>query len=258
MRRLLSLLLGLCLVGAGMPSVGSANEARDFFRGLLNEFQGDIIDGVRNSIDRKKAERERKQAIKQSLQYGFCQVWRNEKLAVQKKCTTTNDCMISENCVMNFKWPTGGTTKVQYAGRYPATLNGKPTEYISIGPDQCFMDGNPSHLFCFTSEPQPANLYAVYNQPSDTNELAYSEPIPSDEAPKIIKEPMEQELTSTSTDFESIVNQYADAMENQADSGAKEIRCKLGAKLLLEYKADLEADIQHMIKQQIADDQCFG
>ena len=261
-RVLLSLSAAFILIGL-YTAHASANEAREMFRSFVDTFSGEISEGIQNTINRSSQKKKRKKAIEATRVSGYCQVWRSYKLAVQKPCSSTNDCFDSDTCKMKFKWPTGGKTKIKFVNGEPATLNGKPTRFVSVGPDNCFTDGSIQNVFCFTFERQASDLIATYKEPTETNEQAYVQPEPEVALPepKVIEAPSENENydpSSEPTDFSEIVDQYIEASDNETDPVARKKRCSLGQKLLILHSEELDGETRATIREQIEADNCLG
>lgn len=219
------------------------------FTPLLGKLGEVFSSEVGRGFENMRANKQQKRPVA-----GYCQVWRNDRLAVQKRCHAVSECGADGFCTHRYIWPNGGQTELIADKNRPLSINGKPTAYMFVGSDTCVTDGPPSNLFCFTTSPQsPKAKITAPPAKTRTVETLAIDPI----KPKPTSLPAPAPDTSAAADgFGGLLESYISASESSSPQ-AQQRRCKLGLQLVVNHSAALDEELNQLIRDQLKQDDCL-
>lgn len=275
-----------CCIAAGMSVAARAEDpvggmVADFIKGL----GGALTDELKHDMETKRLE---SHAVAES---GYCQVWRNGQLAVQRACGAKYFCDTEGVCTHQYRWPTGRVSELILKDEVPVSINGHESGLALVGSDECVKDGTQA-VFCYTRAKQMANLAVTITPVSSVP--AQQDATATTQDPKLINivtpptvTPISLPSSDTNTDIivqgplmvpaqstmaskqsgtqavsqpqnvpEVLLAQFVAALENKADPASKAKRCALGPTLLTVYGSEFDDETKSYIHGQLVQDGC--
>ncbi|MFH1793763.1 MAG: hypothetical protein ABIK36_07715 [Pseudomonadota bacterium] len=238
--------LAAVLTAVSISSARSEDAVKELFGKIIGSIGDEISKDIGRGFDRLRNPPKDHAANQPAADLaGYCQVWRGGSLAAQMQCASQTTCGNDGACVYRYVWPSGGETTVVVQAGMPRSFNGKPTSLIKLGSDVCLVD-TPSDIFCYTAKPQSPYAAALVTE---------SAPPISGQA---LLPPTPQALPTSGEGFETLLQGYVAATENQADPNARTQRCRIGATLVREHSGSLDSELEGLILDQMKQDGCQG
>ena len=234
MKRFVIWLIAPVLVAAPLSAARSDEIVKNFFGKIVGALGDQVTKEVERGFENFRNPQQENANTVGLGNLGYCQVWTGGSMVVQSQCRLDANCNASGVCEYSYIWPSGSQTSVSVRAGMPSSLNGKPTALVRVGTDACLVD-TPSDIFCYTVNPQ---------SPYAGSFVAENAPVASTAA------------IAPSASFETLLENYVVATENQSDPGSRSRRCEIGVTLVSEHGNLLGGELQYLIREQLKQDQC--